>query len=91
MKAGWDAEWNWESFYFLEKVGRILLPQIDDVGGLIEKNDGSLAGDPLFAIQFRLQFFPRILPGPEEVGAERNYSMPRNHLIEGNSDVLLQP
>lgn len=73
------------------QVGSILLPQVDNICGLVEQNNGAFAGDPALAVELGFELFPSVLAGPKEVRAERDGSVARHNLVNGNTDVLLQP
>lgn len=82
-----------KDFYLksLRQIATTLLPQIDDISSLVEKNNHLLLRYPRLALEQDLELLPGIFPRPEIIGAERDGAMTRYHLIEGDADVLFHP
>lgn len=73
------------------QIASTLLPKIDDISGLIEKNDHLFLRDPRLAFQSGLKFFPCIFSWPKKVRTQRYGSMSWYHLIKPKPYVLLHP
>ncbi|KAK3033654.1 hypothetical protein RJ639_034533 [Escallonia herrerae] len=73
------------------QIATTLLPQIDDIGGLVEEYDHLLLGYPWLALEGGLELFPCIFPRPKVVWTQRNGAVTWYHLIEAKTDVLLHP
>ena len=73
------------------QITAALLPEVDDISGLVEEDDHSLLRNPGLFLDLGLELLPRILPRPEVVGAERHGAMARDYLVQRQPDVLLHP
>ena len=66
-----------------------MLPQVDDVGGLVERDDDSLAGEPRLTLQQLLELLPGVLARPEHVWTNWHAALAGDDLVDGQADVLL--
>ena len=65
----------------------LFLPVVDHLSGLVEHVHPLVVGDPALALQFRLEGFPGIFPGPEEVRGE-GAGAATHDLIHRQRDVV---
>lgn len=73
------------------QVATALLPEVDDICGLVEEDDHALLRNPRLLLDLGFEFLPRVLPRPEVVRAQRDGAVAGDCLVKRQSDVLLHP